>query len=122
MVNIVWCVLMVFPVCAAFTLGFVADDSNITFQLVFNIAVIGWFLITAYSGWRFLTGCVNQYRTRHEVDKDKREKFFDILNGANEIQKALKSLEVDTHRHINKLHDTGKEAGFYDRTDKPGTS
>jgi len=85
------------------------------------MAISGWFLIAGYSGWRFLSSTASQIREGRKADNDKREKFFGILNDTQDIKDRLKLLDRDIGRNINRLHDMGKEAGYYDRTDRPGT-
>ena len=98
------------------------SGASITFSTVLNLALAGWFLITGYSGWRFANFIINQLKARDKTDNEQREKFFEILNNAQDIKDRIKMLERDINRNINKIHDMGKESGYYDRTNKPGVT
>jgi hypothetical protein len=113
--------MAVFPICGTVALGIgIRSGVNIDFVLILILAMIGWFIITAYSGYRFINFVIAQAAKPKETED--REKYFSALESAYDIRDRLRLLEKDAKRNIERIHSMGKDGRFYgDRTNKSGT-
>jgi hypothetical protein len=91
---------------------------QIKYETILSLAAWGWGAIVFYSGFRFSEGLLEKWRSdryRKTESMDSREKFFEALNAAYDIKDRIKLLEKDAGRNIDRIHNMGKEAGYYDK-------
>ena len=121
--NVFYCFMAVLPICGALAIGIAAKSgANIDFAFILVLAMAGWFMITVYSGYRFMKFVIAQKRKPKEDDDSLREKYFAALESAYDIRDRLRLLEKDVWRNIERIHSMGKNGGFFsDRANKSGT-
>jgi hypothetical protein len=117
--SFLWCLFTAFPICGALAMATIVNSGvQIKYETILLLAILGWWAIVLYSGFRFLEGMFEKWRSGHypkTESMDSREKFFKALNAAYDIKDRLKLLEKDAGRNIDRIHNMGKEAGYYDK-------
>jgi hypothetical protein len=117
--SFLWCLFTVFPICGALVISAIVDFRlQIEYETILSLAIWEWKAIVLYSGFRFSEGLFEKWRSGHcrkTESMDSREKFFEALNAAYDIKDRLKLLEKDAGRNIDRIHNMGKEAGYYDK-------
>jgi len=122
--NAFWCFMAVLPVCGTVALVLaVKSNADISYGFIFFLAMLGWFIITVYSSYRFTKFITALKDKLKDADNSGREKYFAALESAYDIRDRLRLLEKDIRRNIERIHSMGEEKGFCnDRTNKSGTT
>jgi hypothetical protein len=108
----------VIPICGTITLAVMAEAGIIPeYRTLLLLAFSGWFVIGFYSGCRVFGEWLKSHERKQTETLDSREKYFEVLNGAYDLQDRLKLLQKDASRSVNRIHALGKEAGFYVKPD-----
>jgi hypothetical protein len=106
----------VIPICGAITLVAMAESGIIPeYRTLLLLAFSGWGVIGFYSGCKVFGEWLKSHKRKQTEILDSREKFFEVLNGAYDLQDRLKLLQKDASRSVNGIHTLGKEAGYYDK-------
>jgi hypothetical protein len=109
---------IVIPVCGAITLLVLANTGyTAEYQTLLILAVSGWAIIGLYCGGKLFDEWVRNAARKEPETLNGRERYFEVLNGAYDIQDRLKLLQKDAARNVNRIHALGKEAGFYVKPD-----
>jgi hypothetical protein len=115
MLNPLWYFSFSIPICGGIALGIIVDAGVlIEYQTLVFFLVGGWAIISLYSGCKIALAWIRKTSRNHE-EFEPREKYFEVLNAAYDIKDRLKLLEKDTGRNIDRIHNMGKEAGYYDK-------
>jgi hypothetical protein len=85
---------IVIPVCGAITLVILANAGyKAEYQTLLILAVSGWAIIGLYCGGKLFDEWLRNVARKETETLNGREKYFEALNGAYDIQDRLKLLK-----------------------------